>query len=185
MSWASWRYCNSYGVPQQAGVVFKQTFVGDGVSNQFTVTNTENATFQTGVWNSGNILVTLTTDITKVDGSILYDSILPFVRHRISVVSINNSGLVTLDYIPRNGESFIIWYWYALLPPTILVDYVREDYVSKMEDREFGTASDILFDNMVEGVLIAITVQSAIDELTTSKENKLIYNNDLKALITN
>ncbi len=159
--------------------VFKQTFTGNGSDTQFQLNNTENATFTDGSsWASAKILNTLPSYITKTNKGAIYDSINIFARNRITVSSINASGLVTLSHVPRDTQQFIIWYWYDLATNDTIDDYYREDFVTTIEgEKPVLIATDITFSE-------SQTVKQAIDDLagdihtqntdTALRTNKLI-----------
>lgn len=97
-------------------VIFRESFTGDGIANTFNLTGAiTNASFATGSWSAARIATTAPGEINSDPGyQPIYDSIVLFIRNRINVVSISLAGLVTLDFIPRAGENFVIWYWYNL-----------------------------------------------------------------------
>ncbi|KKL75336.1 hypothetical protein LCGC14_2055920 [marine sediment metagenome] len=142
--------------------VFKQTFTGNGSQTQFQLNGTENATFTDGSsWSSVKILNTLPSYITKTNKGAIYDSINIFTRNRITVSSINGSGLVTLSHIPRDTQQFIIWYWYDLATTDTIDDYYREDFVTTIEgEKPVLIATDITFSE-------SQTVKQAIDDLAS------------------
>lgn len=116
-------------------LVYSEEFTGTGTDLIFTLTGAvTNATYQLGSWVLSRVANTLPSDVTTAQDGALYDSGNIFTRHRISVVSINaGTGEVTLDYPPRNGAVFKIWYWYTLKKTDVLSFYYRSEYVSKME----------------------------------------------------
>lgn len=132
--------------------IFKQTFTGNGSDTQFQLTGTENATFvDDSSWSATRILNILSSYITKTNKGAIYDSLNIFTRNRITVSSISASGLVTLDYVPRDTEQFIIWYWYDLAPNDVIDEYYREDFVNEIEgEKPTLTASDISYNNITK-----------------------------------
>ncbi len=143
--------------------VFKQTFTGNGSDTQFQLNGTENATFTDGSsWASAKILNSLPSYITKTNKGAIYDSINIFTRNRITVSSINASGLVTLSHVPRDTQQFIIWYWYDLATTDTIDDYYREDFVTTLEgEKPVLIATDITFSE-------SQTVKQAIDDLASN-----------------
>lgn len=157
-----------FGYVEENLVVFRQTFTGDGVTKTFQLTSdVGNATFLHGQWEVANVKYLMAADATKTTRAALYDSLLPLVRHKVSVSSISAAGLVTLDYAPM-AENFYIWYWYDL-EGDHLEDYYRDDYVSSMEADSGVTVAS--------GITVAVagfaglldsedtTVQKALDSL--------------------
>ena len=140
--------------------VFKQTFTGNGSDTQFQLNGTENATFTDGSsWAGAKILNSLPSYITKTNKGAIYDSINIFARNRITVSSINGSGLVTLSHVPRDTQQFIIWYWYDLATTDTIDDYYREDFITTIEgEKPVLIATDITFSE-------SQTVKQAIDAL--------------------
>lgn len=150
-------------------VVFKENFVGNGVSNTFTLNGTiQNGSFLTGSWNISNIQNTLPANITDNNGNPIYDGNIYFFRHRINVTGIDGSAHVTLDYIPQNLANFSIWYWYKLGNGDKLQNYYREDFVASMESAVGGLATQVYtnttnFNNILGAS--DTTVQLALDTL--------------------
>lgn len=142
-------------------VVFREQFTGDGSTVEFALAGSSlNATWRAGGWTVDRVLNTLPSYATNTSGSPVYDGLVPLVRHKATVGSINaTTGIVTLDYAPRNGVDFYIWYWYELHEHDILEDYYREDIVTSMEQEE-GAGS---------GVLVLLD-QDASNELSVSWE---------------
>lgn len=123
-------------------VVFYQQFTGDGSDTTFQLTTggVANATWLSGhgAWAVGNIQTTYSSHATGTNKKPIYDSLVPLTRNRISVSSINASGLATLSHAPRNGVDFYIWYWYQLDAGDVLSTYYREDFVASMEGEMIG-----------------------------------------------
>ena len=129
-----------------ARIVFKEEFTGNGALTQFQLTSgVDNGTFSAGTWNASNVLTTLPSHVTKTNKKALYDSANLFTRNRISVSSINGSGLVTLSHAPQS-ENFYIWYWYDLQDADIIDDYYREDFIAEMESVNTLIAASINVD---------------------------------------
>lgn len=116
-------------------VVFREQFTGDGLTTTFQLTSSiGNAIFVSGAWSASRILTTAPSHINdNINYQPIYDSTNIFTRNRINVVSINSSGLVTLDFAPRSGQNFVIWYWYHLQSGDDIDDYLRDDFVAEME----------------------------------------------------
>jgi hypothetical protein len=157
-----------FGYQEEQFYVFRETFTGNGVATTFQLTgNVGNAVFEAGSWAVGNVETAMAADVSKTTRAALYDSVLPLVRHKISVVSISAGGLVTLDYPPM-AENFYIWYWYDL-EGDALSDYYRDDFVNSMEaDAGVTIASGITTDTSAFDVLLSSaddTVQKALETL--------------------
>jgi hypothetical protein len=134
-------------VASSAHVVFSEVVTGDGISTQFQLTGAiTNGQFISGGWNALNVLNTLESDVTDLNGKPIYDGGLLslFSRHRIYVDTISTTGLVTTDYVPLNNQVFKIWYWYNLQPTDRIHDYYRDDYVAKMEENSGDIATAIV-----------------------------------------
>jgi len=139
---------------QRVSVVLYEEFTGDGSDVTFQLTSSpDNATWLSGhgAWAAGNIHTTYPGHVTKTNKKPIYDSIIPLTRNRISVSSISATGLVTLDYAPRSGVDFYIWYWYQLSTDDILSAYHRVDFIASMEGEMIGTVS--LYDTDSSNVL--------------------------------
>lgn len=114
--------------------VFRETFVGDGVSTTFQLTGAiQNGTWEQGTWDSNNIILANRCDITTANFGPVYDSTNIFTRNRVKVISADSAGTITLDYAPRLNQEVYIWYWYSVADNDIIYDYQREDYVAEME----------------------------------------------------
>jgi hypothetical protein len=127
-------------------VVFSEVVTGDGVTKLYQLTgNVSNGQFISGGWQASNVITTLNSDVTDVNGKPIYDAgiLSIFTRHRIYVDNINVSALVTLDYIPQDDQVFKIWYWYDLQPTDRINNYYRDDYVAKMEQADGDLATNI------------------------------------------
>jgi len=169
-----------FGYVEEHLYVFRETFTGNGAATTFQLTsNVGNATFETGSWTVVNVETAMAADASKTTGAALYDSLLPLVRHKITVSSISATGLVTLNYAPM-AENFYIWYWYDMEGDAIQ-DYYRDDYVSSMEaDAGVTVASGITVDVVgFAGLLDSNdnTVQKALDsldDLTISSDNGVV-----------
>jgi len=142
-----WEILNLFGNGASGGtassndrIVFRETFVGDGVDITFQLDGTiGNASFAIGGWDAVNVSNLLPSHVTRDDNNEpTYDSLIPLIRNRVDVVSISVTGLVTLNFPPRSGVSFRIWYWYDLDPGEKLADYFREEYVAEMESERGG-----------------------------------------------
>ncbi|RPI88705.1 MAG: hypothetical protein EHM41_00080 [Chloroflexi bacterium] len=131
-------------------VVFREKFTGDGADTTFQLSGEANgslnASFLLGDWAAARVLITSTASVTNTSGSPTYDSIIPLLRNRVGVASINSSGLVTLDYAPRNGVEFYIWYWYELNNRDVLEDYEQSDFTSSMESGQEASSVLALLD---------------------------------------
>lgn len=158
-------------------VVFKEEFIGNGIDTTFTLTGTIlNGTFTTGSWSVARVLTTFPSDITGLDSKPTYDSTNIFTRHRISTVSVNALGVVTLDYAPRNGIHFYLWYWYEIQDGDVVDDYIREDYVADMEETADVIAEEVQVDTSgFSGILgVADTnTQLALDTLDAHSHDGL------------
>jgi len=120
-------------------VRFQESFVGDGIETQFQLTSAiEVATLVNGTWNPLQILNTITSDVTNVNGTKTYDSLLPFVRNLIVVNSITTGGLVTLSDPPRSGVTVIIYYRYELAQTDRLDGYNPVDIMTSIESDVSG-----------------------------------------------
>ncbi len=123
-----------FGFINAERVVFRDQFQGNGSDVTFTLDGPDNATFDIGAWSAANIASNLPAHVTKTNKKPLYDSLIPISRNRISVSDLNTTtGVVTLDYAPRNGADFYVWYWYTLAAADVLSDYYHEDFVASME----------------------------------------------------
>jgi hypothetical protein len=158
----------TYGAIDTRQLVFREQFTGNGAATTFQLTsNVGNATFGVGSWDAGQVVTTYPAHITLTDKKPAYDSALPIIRNRISVSSINGTGLVTLDFAPQ-AENFFIWYWYTLTQKDHLSAYYREDFVASMEDSENPIASGVATDTTNFDGLLSVaddTVQKALDTL--------------------
>jgi len=116
-------------------LVFRETFTGDGSATTFQLAGPDNATFAIGAWASANIQSALPAHVTNATTKKpIYDSLIPISRNRIGVSSISAAtGIATLNYAPRNGVLFYIFYWYELSGRAYIEDYYREDFVASME----------------------------------------------------
>ena len=151
-------------------VVFRETFTGDGATKTFTLDGTiGNATFRGTIWNLNLVQATYPSHITNTSNRAIYDSIIPLSRNRVGVSAINaDSGVVTLDYAPRNDVSFYVWYWYALPTHGLLEEYFREDFVASMEEVAGGYAEDTATTTTDFGGVLSgadTTVQKALDTI--------------------
>jgi hypothetical protein len=164
-------------------VVFKEEFIGTGAATTFTLAGTIlNGTFTTGSWAVGRVLITFPSDITGLDSKPTYDGTNVFTRHRVSTVSINAAGVVTLDYAPRNGIHFYIWYWYEIQDGDVVDDYIREDYVADMEETTAAVADDIPVNTTgFTGILSAADtdVQLALGTIDTHNHLSIHENLDI------
>lgn len=152
-------------------VVFSEIVTGNGITNQFQLTgNISNGQFISGGWNAVNVLNSLESDVTDLNGKPIYDGgiMSMFTRHRIYVDNISPLGLTTLDYVPLNNQVFKVWYWYNLQSNDRLDNYYRDDFVSKMEQSDGDLATNIIANVAnFNGILSPIenTVQKALDKL--------------------
>jgi len=151
-------------------VVLREQFLGNGVSTTFQLDGTPvNAVWAGGAWSASHIIIAFESHITSLSRGVIYDGSNPLTRHRISISSINASGLVTLDYPPQNGVGFYIWYWYDLQETDALDEYYREEFVAQMEG-ESGSliASSTLVDTTsFDGILSPTdtSVQLALEKI--------------------
>ena len=114
--------------------VFRESFIGDGNTKTFQLTgDIQNGTWDEGTWTSDHIILANRCDITTDNFSPVYDSTNIFTRNRVKVISADSSGLITLDYAPRNGQVVYVWYWYSVADNDVILNYQREDYVAEME----------------------------------------------------
>lgn len=154
--------------PRVTNIVLREQFTGDGSDTTFQLTNSPgNCTFNKGAWAAGNTQTAYPAHVTGTDKKPTYDSIVILVRNRVSVSSINSSGLVTLDYAPRSGVDFYIWYWYALQPIDEINAY-REDFVASMEAEAASHAGEIVVDpSAFDGILSGTdtTLQVALNTI--------------------
>lgn len=151
-------------------VVFRESFTGDGTTKTFTLDGTiGNATLRGVSWGISSVKTTYLAHVTNTSKKPIYDSLIPLTRHRISVSSINaTTGIVTLDYAPRNGVNFYVWYWYALPTHGLLEDYYREDFVASMEEEAAGYSEDVTVTTTNFGGILSgadSTVQKALDTI--------------------
>ena len=150
-------------------IVFGQQFTGTGAATTFTLTGSVvNGTFTTGTWAVGHVLNLMHSDVTNTNDGPLYDGTNIFTKHRISVSTINGAGLVTLDYAPRNGENFYVWYFYELQDFDVIDDYYRSDFVSSMEETFGNLASQVNVSTTAFAKILGVTdtnVQHALDTL--------------------
>jgi len=161
-----------FNIPRVAAadypVVFKEVFTGNGSATTFTLTGAVlNATFAIGSWDKAKLILTSIGDVTNTSGKALYDSAVPFTRHRIAISNIDANGVVTLDYPPR-AENFDIYYWYQPKESDRLATYIRDDVISKVEESEPGIASAIQVNTTAFGKNLSSaddTVQKALDTL--------------------
>lgn len=175
-------------VASSAHVVFSEIVTGDGITTLFQLTgNISNGQFISGGWNPLNVLNTLESDVTDLNGKPIYDGgiLSLFTRHRIYVDTINTTGLVTTDYIPLNNQVFKIWYWYNLQPNDRIYNYYRDDYVAKMEENSGDLATAIVanvvnFNNILSNT--DVNVQLALETLDKHTHPQIA---DLSASIIN
>lgn len=170
------------GAPRTIYIVLRETFTGDGSDTTFQLTSgVGNCTFDKGAWAAAQIATAYPAHITGTDKAPTYDSTNIITRNRISVSSIDANGLVTLDYAPRDGVSFYVWYWYTL-SANDEITYYREDFVASMEEQGAVIAGGITvdvtnFDNLLSSA--DTTVQTAletIDDFLTSAELSQLQN---------
>lgn len=154
--------------PRVTNIVLREQFTGDGSDTTFQLTSSPgNCTFNKGTWAASNVQTAYPAHVTGTDKKPTYDSVVPVVRNRIGVSSIDASGLVTLDYAPRNGVNFYVWYWYQL-QPIDEIDTYREDFVASMEAEAAAYGDQIVLDvSNFDGILSATdtTVQTALETI--------------------
>lgn len=116
-------------------LIFKETFIGDGISNSFQLQgNIVNAVFSEGSFDVSRISTTSPVDIVRTDNQKpTYDGVPNFLNSKISVVSVSPTGLVLLSAAPRSGVSVDVYYWYQTQDGDVITGYERNDYVSSME----------------------------------------------------
>ncbi|MHA2135339.1 MAG: hypothetical protein ACW99J_15880, partial [Candidatus Thorarchaeota archaeon] len=156
------------GAPRVTAILLRETFTGDGSDKTFQLTSSPgNATFDKGTWVAGSIQTGYSAHVTGTDKAPTYDSTNVLTRNRVAVSSIDSSGLVTLDYAPRSGVSFYVWYWYSL-GGNDEITYYREDFVASMEEQGTSLASGVTADTAnFNGILSGAdtTVQLALDTI--------------------
>lgn len=154
--------------PRVTNIVLRQQFTGDGSTTTFQLTSSAgNCTFNTGSWSASRIQTAYPAHATGTDKKPTYDSAVYIVRNRIGVSSIDSSGLVTLDYAPRLGVDFYVWYWYQLQAHDE-IDTYREDFVASMEVEAAAYGDQIVLDvTNFDGILGATdtTVQQALETI--------------------
>jgi hypothetical protein len=127
-----------------ARVVFRENFTEAISSNTLQLSgNITNGTFTEGSWNVTHILTGLQADITDWSGNAIYDGSIIFFRNRIQVVSISNTGLVTLNYVPMPGQQIAVWYWYSLAITDVIDNYYREEHIASMEEIQPDFAGNV------------------------------------------
>jgi hypothetical protein len=152
-------------------VVFSEQVTGNGLATHFQLTGAlTNGQFISGGWVALNILNTLDSNVTDINGKPIYDAnfLYIFTRHRIYVDSIDISGGVNLDYAPMSGAVFKIWYWYDLQPNDRINNYYREDYVAKMEETDGDLATNVVANVVNFNQILSAsdnTVQKALETL--------------------
>lgn len=150
-------------------VVFYEEFTGDGGTTVFNLTGTvQNGSFSSGSWDASRIKTTYPSHATGSDKKATYDSTNLFTRNRVSISSITAAGVVTLDYAPRAGVTFYVWYWYELQDTDIVDDYRREDFIASMEGYSQSIGANIALDTTVfNGILSGadVDVQTALETL--------------------
>lgn len=161
-------------------VVFRESFTGDGSATTFTLGGTVgNATFHNTSWSLSCVATTFPAHVTNTNKKPTYDSLIPLTRNRVGVSSINGTtGVVTLDYAPRNGVNFYIWYWYALPTHGLLEDYYREDFVASMEEEAASYSEDITVTTTNFGGILSSadnTVQKALDTIDDHNHDSRYY----------
>jgi len=170
------------GAPRTVYIILRQTFTGDGSDKTFQLTSSVgNCTFNKGSWSADQIATAYPAHITGTDKQPTYDSTNLITRNRVAVSSIDASGLVTLDYAPRNEVTFYVWYWYEL-SSNDEVTYYREDFVASMEEQGASIAGSINvdvtnFNNFLSAA--DTTVQAALetlDDILTSSELSQLQN---------
>jgi hypothetical protein len=152
-------------------VVFSEQLTGNGVATHYQLTGAvTNGQFISGGWAAINVLTSLESNITDVNGKPVYDAgiLSLFTRHRIYINSIDITGGVNLDYAPQNGQTFKLWYWYDLQPTDRINNYYRDDFVAKMEQNDGDLATNIVanvvnFNNILSNT--DNTVQKALETL--------------------
>ena len=170
------------GAPRTVNIVLRETFTGDGSDTTFQLTSgIGNCTFDKGAWAAAQVETSYPAHVTGTDKAPTYDSTNLITRNRIGVSSIDGDGLVTLDYAPRSGVSFYIWYWYTL-SANDEITYYREDFVASMEEQGAVIAGGITVDVTNFNNLLSAgdsTVQAAletIDDFLTSSELSQLQN---------
>lgn len=116
-------------------LVFTESFTGDGITTTFQLDGSiTNGIFAAGSWDASNIEITLTSNIVRTDNKKpTYDLIPNFLGNRINITSVSATGLVTTDFIVRNGINVNLYYWYDLQEADEIGDYHRDDIVDKSE----------------------------------------------------
>jgi hypothetical protein len=152
-------------------VVFSEQLTGNGISTHYQLTGAiTNGQFISGGWAVINVLSSLESNITDVNGKPIYDAgiLSLFTRHRIYIDSIDLSGGVNLDYAPQNSQVFKLWYWYDLQGTDRINNYYRDDFVAKMEQNDGDLATNVVanivnFNNILSNT--DNTVQKALETL--------------------
>jgi hypothetical protein len=159
-------------------VVFREQFTGDGISKQFQLNGAvTNGQFISGGWQAVNVLNTLESNVTDLNGKPIYDAswVYAFTRHRIYVDNVTHAGLVTLDYVPISGQSLNIWYWYDMQGDDRVNNYYRDDFVAKMEENSGDLSTNINVNTVnFNGILSNVdnTVQKALDTIDDHLHNQ-------------
>lgn len=131
-------------------IVLYEQFTGDGSDKTFQLTNSPaNATWGIGTWAAGNIVTTLPLHVTSTAYKEIYDGVIWGVRNRVTVNNVNASGLVTLDYAPRDSVDFYIFYWYGLSASENISAYWRPEFIASLEapflsDTSYGSYETVL-----------------------------------------
>lgn len=115
-------------------VAFREQFTGDTSTTTFQLSGAiENGVFTQGSWQASRIKPLLNSHAVNQQGKPIYKTVILGIGFdRIYVQSISPTGLVTLNFPPRN-EDFDIWYWYQVGNNDVVEDYVKEDFVASME----------------------------------------------------
>ncbi len=149
-------------------LVFRESFTGNGSDTTFQLTGVlGNSSFAVGEWKASSVKIALPSSVTKTNKQPVYDSVILFVRNRVSIVSISATGLVTLSHAPRSGADFYVWYWYDLEPLDKLNDYFREDFVAFME-ADLTDLEAKKVDKVVGGVSGNVAALNAIGNIVDS-----------------
>lgn len=152
-------------------IVFCEEFTGNGVATTAQLDGSiTNGQFISGGWSAIEVANTLPAYITDLNGSPIYNSSNIFTRTRLTVSTINSSGLVTLNGAPLNSQTYKIWYFYSLSADDRLDNYYRDDFVAEMEEEASQTVlgsqvqiNTAAFNGILNGT--HTTAQAAFDKI--------------------